>query len=183
MKKLGIGCLGLIVVFLLLSGCVGAIMTIGVGSEEGSEEGIEDKKLEEVEKENKIKNKSKEKELLGVGDSYTIDGVTVTVNGVEYTDERNQFYEGHVDSVLLVNITYENNTGDDIAVGMDFQLYADGEKMETYPVDSLLGSVSDGRSVTGNIAYGIVGQPKKIELEFEPIFSISGDKGIYDITP
>lgn len=177
MKILGIGFVVLIAVFVLLSGCVGVVMPI----EEGSEEGIEDKKIEEVGKENK--NESKEKELLGVGDSYTIDGVTVTVNGVEYTDERNQFYEGHVDSVILVNVTYENNTGDDIAVGMDFQLYADGEKMDTYPVDSLLGSVSDGRTVTGNIAYGIVGQPKKIELEFEPIFSISGDKGIYDITP
>lgn len=120
-------------------------------------------------------------ELLTVGDSYTIDDITFTVNNTYYTDERNEFAETDPENVIAIEYTLENNSDEDYPFGVDTQVYADGQQMESYPLGTDLGSVSSGRSVESTTYYGINGE--KVELEWEPFFSFSGDKGIWDITP
>ena len=100
-----------------------------------------------------------------------------------YTDERNEFADITPDNVLMVEVTIENNSGTDYPVGMDLSLYVDGSKAETYPVATLMDSVSDGRSVSGQQTFAIMGDPSEIELEFSPFMSFSGEKAIYTITP
>lgn len=123
-------------------------------------------------------------ENLSVGDSVEMDGVTVTIDSAYYTDERNEFAEIEADSVIILDISFENNTGEDYSPAMDFEVYADGSKAEEYPVgDIILESVSDGRSGSGSIAYALVGSPSEIEVEFSPLFSFSGEKAIFNVTP
>lgn len=123
-------------------------------------------------------------ENLSLGDTVELEGVTVTIENAYYTDERNEFADVEADSVLIVDVYFENNTGEDYSPAFDFDVYADGSKAETYPVgDIILDSVSDGRNSSGSIAYALVGEPEEIELEFSPLFSFSGEKAIYNITP
>lgn len=176
-KGLGIGCL-VIIIILFFVGCATTLLVVSTSDDSGSDGG--DNTTEETTEE-----VLEEETLLQIGDSATIDDITVTVNGVRYTDERNQYYEGHVDSVIIIDLTYANNTDSDIPVGTDFDVYADGAKMDTYPVDMpLFESLSAGRTVDGSLAYGIVGNPTLIELEFEPMLSFfNSEKAIFDITP
>lgn len=179
-KVLGVGCLVIVVLFLFV-GCAG-VMLVGSSVDSENSEGntTNEGDTEEVANE---EEEVEEETLLQVGESATIDGITVTVNSVGYTDERNQFHETPVDSVLVVDVTYENNSGEDITVGGDFDLYADGEKMDTYPIsDILMGGLSDGRTITGVEGYGVVGSPESLELEFEPMWSFSGEKAIFDVS-
>lgn len=120
-------------------------------------------------------------ELLSVGDSMTIDDVTMTINSVEFTDERNEYAETEPEKVIKINYTIKNEAEEDYPYGADFQVYADGSLMETYPNDSSVGSVSTGRSVDGVDHYGITGE--EIEIEWEPLFSFSGEKGIWAVDP
>lgn len=123
-------------------------------------------------------------ENLSVSDTVEIEGVTITIDAAYYTDERNEFAEIEADSVMMLDVTFENNTGEDYSPAMDFEVYADGSKAEEYPVgDVILESVSDGRSGSGTIAFALVGEPSEIEVEFSPLFSFSGEKAIYTVTP
>lgn len=120
---------------------------------------------------------------LTIGETSTIDDISLTVDNAYYTDERNEFADINPDTVLMVEVTIENNSGTDYPVGMDLSLYVDGSKAETYPVATLMDSVSDGRSVSGQQTFAIMGEPSEIELEFSPFMSFSGEKAIYTITP
>lgn len=148
--------------------------------EEESEEDAETKDTEDVvEAETEVAE-----ENLSVGDTVEMDGVTVTIDAAYYTDERNEFAEVEADSVMMLDVSFENNTGEDYSPAMDFEVYADGSKAEEYPVgDIILDSVSDGRSGSGTIAFALVGEPSEIEVEFSPLFSFSGEKAIYTVTP
>lgn len=120
---------------------------------------------------------------LNIGETSTIDDISLTVDNAYYTDQRNEFADINPDTVLMVEVTIENNSGTDYPVGMDLSLYVDGSKAETYPVATLMDSVSDGRSVSGQQTFAIMGDPSEIELEFSPFMSFSGEKAIYTITP
>lgn len=120
-------------------------------------------------------------ELLSVGDSVTIDDVTMTVNSVEYTDERNEFDDTNPENVIKISYTLENGASEDYPYGADFQVYADGSLMETYPNDNSMGSVSAGRSVEGVAHFGVNGE--EIEIEWAPLFSMSGEKGVWAVDP
>lgn len=123
-------------------------------------------------------------ENLSVGDSVEVDGVTFTLNSATYTDERNEFAEIVPDSVIVLDMTYENNTGSDITVGGDVSVYADGTKAESYPImDFLMDTISDGRNITGKEGFAIMGTPSEIEVEFSPLMSFSGEKAVFTVTP
>ncbi|MEK4555533.1 hypothetical protein [Jeotgalicoccus sp. FSL K6-3177] len=123
-------------------------------------------------------------ENLTTGDTVEMDGVEFTLDGAYYTDERNEFAEVEADSVVILDISFTNNTGQDYSPTFDMSVYADGSKAEEYPVgDVVLDVVSDGRSSSGSIAYALVGEPSEIELEFAPMMSFSGEKSIYTVTP
>lgn len=123
-------------------------------------------------------------ENLSVGDTVEMEGVEFTLDGAYYTDERNEFAEIEADSVVILDVSFTNNTGSDYSPTFDMSVYADGSKAEEYPVgDVFLDVVSDGRSSSGSIAYALVGEPSEIELEFAPMMSFSGEKSIYTVTP
>lgn len=122
----------------------------------------------------------------GIGDDVEVDGVLIRVEDAYYTDERNSISDRQADQVIMIEIYYENNTGEDYSPAFDFELYFDGTRAESYPVgDIILSSVSDGRNATGTIAYAIMGEPEVVELEYTPLFNIfsSEEATIIDVTP
>lgn len=167
---------------LLLSG--GLLLT-ACGGDSSGEKKDESKdtsdKTEEVKKEDKKEEKKEEKGPLSIGDSKTIDDITLTVKNSYYTDERNEFDDTNPEKVIAIEYTIENNAEDDYPYGMDMQAYVDGKKTESYPLGMDMGSVSSGRSVDSVAYFGVNGE--KVEIEWEPMFSMSGDKGIWDVTP
>lgn len=123
-------------------------------------------------------------ENLSVGDTVEMDGVEFTLDGAYFTDERNEFAEIEADSVVILDVSFTNNTGQDYSPTFDMSVYADGSKAEEYPVgDIALDVVSDGRNSSGSIAYALVGEPSEIELEFAPMMSFSGEKAVFTVTP
>lgn len=183
-KKRG-GCLKwalMIIGVLVLFGACSAIFS-------DSEDNTTDTETTEVEQSNEVETDTEETvadesegaELLTVGESHTIGDYTLTVNDAYYTDERNQFDETNPEKVIAIEYTLENNSDQDYPFGIDTQVYVDGKQADSYALGSDMGSVSSGRTVDGTTYYGVNGE--KVELEWEPTFSFSGDKGIWDITP
>lgn len=146
-----------------------------------SEEVEEDADADEENAEANDEEEPEESELLSIGESITIDDITMTITNAEFTDERNQFEEDEPENVIAIYYTLENDTDDDYGYGMDFDVYVDGSQADTYPNDNSMGSVSSGRSTDGVAHYAVNGET--IEVEWEPLFSFSGEKGIWDVTP
>lgn len=127
-----------------------------------------------------------ERDGYGIGDDVEVDGVTIRVEDAYFTDERNSVSDRQADQVIMLEIYYENNTGEDYSPAFDFELYFDGTRAESYPVgDIILSSVSDGRNASGTIAYSIMGEPETIELEYSPLFNIFSNEeaAIIEVTP
>lgn len=203
-KKRG-GCLKWIVIIfglLILLGACGAMLSGGGDSTDTTTDEAAadnnsktDETAEETESDEESSNETEdtaeviEEETetvdnnLTVGETSTIDDISLTVDNAYYTDQRNEFADIVPDNVLMIDVTIENNSGTDYPVGMDLSLYVDGSKAETYPVATLMDSVSDGRSVSGQQSFAIMGDSSEIELEFSPFMSFSGEKAIYTITP
>lgn len=145
----------------------------------------EPEETEEVEETDEAEEPAEEEEaaedeLLSIGDSFTADDVTVTITDAYYTDERNEFEETDPENVLAIEYTLENNADEDYPVGMDFQVYVDGSLADTYANENTMDSVSSGRSIEAISHYGVSGD--QIEAEWEPFFSFSGEKGIWDVS-
>lgn len=173
LKWIGIGVLVIIVIAIL-----GAIFG---GGEESADNSNEASSSEVTSSESTSSEESSESgiELLAVGDSATIDDITVTVNGVSFTDERNEFADTTPERVIAIEYTLENGQEEDYPFGMDMQLYVDGKQAESYPLESDMGSVSAGRTVDSVAYFGVDGE--QIELEWQPMFSMS-DKAIWNLT-
>lgn len=120
---------------------------------------------------------------LSVGDSAELNGMTLTVEDVSYTDERNEFAEVDADEVIMIDLSFENNSGDSYLMGSrDMEIMVDGEPAETYPVgDIILDETEDGESTSGSLAYAVTGDPSEIELVFSPLDA--EDSAVFDITP
>lgn len=169
------GCGGLLVAFIILAVLFTACSAAFINSVDESVNGT---------KEEKEKNKKTSEKRHKVGDEVTIKDVKFKLIDASYTDERNEFAEVKADKVLLVDMEMTNDGKKDIPIGTDVKAYADGKELETYPVsDSLLGSLSPGRTKQSKSAFAITGDPKKLELEFSPFADFSGTKAIYDLDP
>lgn len=120
---------------------------------------------------------------LGVGDSAEVNGMTLIVEDVSYTDERNDYAEVDADEVIMLELSFENNSGDSYLMGSrDMEVMLDGEPAETYPVgDIILDETDDGESTTGTLAYAVTGDPSEIELVFSPLDA--EDSAVFNITP
>ena len=81
----------------------------------------------------------------------------------------------------------KNNSDSEIPVINEFKVYADGEEVDTYPStniqDMLTGSISPDRAKTGSQTFAINGNPEKLELEFKPSMSFSGERYVYELNP
>ncbi|WP_353421826.1 DUF4352 domain-containing protein [Staphylococcus delphini] len=163
------GCLGVfILVSILFTACTGAFVN------------EVDKELNEETTLSKDKNTKTKK----VGETTEIDGVAFTLNNAEYTDERNEFADVEAEKVLKVDMTIKNNSDEEIPVGGDTKVYVDGKQAKSYPInDQLLDSLSPGREISGSAGFAINGDAKKIELEFQPLTSLSNKRYVYEINP
>lgn len=163
------GCLVLLILIIIgVTACTGAF--VNEVDKEVNEKGTLDK-----DKKTKIKK---------VGETTEIDGVSFTLDNAVYTEERNEFSEVEADRVLKVDMTIKNNSKEDIPVGGDVKVYVDGKQAKSYPVDNqLMDSLSPNREISGSEGFAINGNPKKIELEFQPLTSFSNKRYIYDIKP
>lgn len=159
----------------------GGLLLTACGDDSASNNADESKDTQDQTEEVVEEDTKEGKDTLSIGDSKEIDGVKYTVTNSYYTDERNEFDENNPEKVIAIEYTIENNSEEDYPYGMDEQVYVDGSQAESYALDNSMGSVSAGRSVDGIIHYGVNGET--VELEWEPMFSFSGEKGIWDITP
>ncbi|WP_232190978.1 DUF4352 domain-containing protein [Staphylococcus arlettae] len=175
-----------IVVFVLgLASLIGAIGTMASYAEDSNTS------TETSKSENNSSDKSEEKsssdENKQKGDTVEIDGVEFTLQGSEYTDARNEFSDVQADKVLKVDAKIKNNSDSEIPVINEFKVYADGEEVDTYPStniqDMLTGSISPDRAKTGSQTFAINGNPEKLELEFKPSMSFSGERYVYELNP
>ena len=169
-KKWLWGCGGCLITFIILciifTACTGAFVN----------------EVDKAVNEKGNSSKNKNTEIKQVGETTEIDGVSFTLDNASYTDERNEFSEIQADRVLKIDMTVKNNSDHDIPVGTDIKVYADGKQVKSYPInDTLLDSLSPGRSISGSGGFAINGNPKKIELEFQPLTTFSNKRYIYEI--
>ena len=160
---------------------VGACGNTADDKEEKVEDSTEQTEPAEVVEEVKADEESsveEQSQLLVVGDSATIDDITLTVNSVTFTDERNSYADTTPERVIAIEYTLENGQEGDYPFGMDMDLYVDGKKADTYPLGTDFGSVSTGRAVDSVAYFGVDGE--EIELEWQPMFGME-DKAVWDL--
>lgn len=107
-----------------------------------------------------------------VGESAKVDGVTYTLKSVELTDERNEFEDKQPKYVVKVIYHIKNETGDEITIGNDSEVYdPDDTKLEEYAIDGTgLDSLADGKEADVTVGYS-ADKLGSFELQFCP----SGD--------
>ena len=107
-----------------------------------------------------------------VGESAKVDGVTYTLKSVELTDERNEFEDKQPKYVVKVIYHIKNETGDEITIGNDSDVYdPDDTKLEEYAIDGTgLDSLADGKEADVTVGYS-ADKLGTFELQFCP----SGD--------
>lgn len=170
---------------LLLSACSGtaeeeraddnADEEVAEVTEESGEESIE---IEEVDEE----AKEAANNHLQIEDSVTIDGITLTLNDAYLTDERNDSNILEVRGVLVLEVTYENNTSDVFPAGRDIIVEEDGELVRSYELEgALLADLPPGESISGQMAYGLTSPPDDTIAIFEPLLNTAGEHAIFDV--
>ena len=166
------GCGGCLVLLILI--IVGVTACTGTFVNEVDKEINEEGKLD----------KDKDTKIKSIGETTEIDGVSFTLDNASYTEERNEFEDVKADKVIKVDMTVKNNSKEEIPVGGDIKVYVDGKQAKSYPIDNqLIDSLSPNREISGSEGFAINGNPKKIELEFQPLTSFSNKRYIYNIKP
>ncbi|WP_369041281.1 DUF4352 domain-containing protein [Staphylococcus epidermidis] len=166
------GCGGCLVLLILI--IVGVTACTGTFVNEVDKEINEEDKLD----------KDKDTKIKSIGETTEIDGVSFTLDNASYTEERNEFADVQADKVIKVDMTVKNNSKEEIPVGGDIKVYVDGKQAKSYPIDNqLIDSLSPNREISGSEGFAINGNPKKIELEFQPLTSFSNKRYIYNIKP
>ena len=167
--------LGVLAVALMMGACGNTTDD----KEEKVEDSTEQTEVVEEVKADEESSVEEQSQLLVVGDSATIDDITLTVNSVSFTDERNSYADTTPERVIAIEYTLENGQEEDYPFGMDMDLYVDGKKAESYPLGTDFGSVSAGRAVDSVAYFGVDGE--ETELEWQPVFGME-DKAVWDLT-
>jgi len=130
-----------------------------------------DKADEEADDESGAAEDASSDDVYGIGDTIEIEGARFTLKDVTTTDERNEFADTDPEHVIAIEYELENLGDDDLPYGMELTVYdAEGNKMETYPLDSDMGSLAPGKKVQG-IEYHGVDAAGTIEIHFDPLLS------------
>jgi hypothetical protein len=120
-------------------------------------------------------NKKKEITTLRINEDAFIKNdegeIRIKFLSVKETSERNEFFEGQVDRVVVIEYEYENKSReDDIFISdMSFKLYDnDNNALETYPagVTKYPTNISTGRKMIAQESYVLNDDNNYIELEF-----------------
>ena len=114
---------------------------------------------------------TEESKTLTVGDTAEFDDVKFTLKNVTTTDERNEFADSDPNAVIKIEYELENISDDDVPYGTEITVYdAEGNKMESYPLDNDMGSLAPGKKIQGAEHHG-VDALGTIEIHFEPLIS------------
>ena len=153
--------------------------------EESSITDSEKKEDEEVEANKEQKEETPvESDNLQIGDSATINDITVTINKAYLTDERNDDNLIDVSGVLILEVTYENNSNEVFPTGRDIIVESNGELAHSYDLENtLLEDIQPGESIEGRMAYGLENEPEDLTATFEPLINSEGESAIFDIKP
>lgn len=117
--------------------------------------------------------------VFGIGDTAEIDGVKITLKNVTTTDERNQFADTDPAQVVKLEYEVENNSDDEITVGMDLEVYdGDGNKGESYPLDNTLDTLATGKKIQAVGHFGVEEGP--IEIHFSPFLSFDSEAAVFE---
>lgn len=103
----------------------------------------------------------------------------------EDLEEKNQaFIEEN--EVILIDVYFENNTGESYDPTLDFRVIFGDEFAMQYPLgDVTFEILEDGESNTVTLAYEIHGEPERIDLKYgNEIMVFNNDETIiFDVTP
>ncbi|MGP6394911.1 hypothetical protein ACR9FV_05765 [Streptococcus dysgalactiae subsp. equisimilis] len=117
-----------------------------------------------------------------LGDKLTFkNGLEITITNAEFTDERNQFDDSNPEKVLKVTYNVTNNTKEDYLVSSEMELYVGSNKMNSYPIDTTVETLSPGRSYDNAVAAFGVNGSGKMELEVKPTLSFEKERFIVEL--
>ncbi|MUK88825.1 DUF4352 domain-containing protein [Ornithinibacillus sp. L9] len=181
MNKISSITLYLLIAFILvLSGCGGDDADNGNDKEsqdQGTEENGDDNEEDAAEDEkNGDKQEDKDTEELSVGDSADLEGLKVTLNEVR-VEPGGEFDEPENDQFVVVNLTAENNSDEEIVVSsiMNVELY--DEEGYSYTTTILTegiqgqfdGTVAPDKKLRGEIPFDVP-ESGEYELHFSDPF-------------
>lgn len=129
-------------------------------------------------------------DLLPLGESNTVNGVTFTVTDSKYIDAPSNSAEDVV-KVLQISFKAENNSDYPYLYGSDFDLYVNGYLTPTnVTLGSSGGTLQIGNSIAGNLYYDITGDgtPEYAVFNWNPISALSDEdenwnRGDWDVFP
>lgn|SRR5699024_881549 len=137
-------------------------------------------KNDNVNNEESNNNNEEDNGTLSIGDTAEFKGTNFTLKGVSKTDERNEFADTDPTEVIVIEYELENTGEDDVPYGADITVYdADGNKMESYPLENSLGALAPGKKLQGTEAHGIdaIGT---IEIHYAPLISLE-DAAVFEV--
>lgn len=124
---------------------------------------------------NKTEQKTSNEAKLGTPITFDKE-VEITVKTAAWTNERNQFADIPAKKVLLVSYDVKNLSDKDYPIGTDINLYVNGKKAESYPVQVKLDSISPNRIAENVTQAFAVNEEGSLELEVQPFMSNNGKK-------
>lgn len=152
---------------------LGGALVLGLaacGDEPKKSNGSTDTDQEDVSKEQDQAEETKN-ETFAVGDTAEFKDAKFTLKSVTTTDERNEFADTDPAAVIVIEYELENLSDNDLSYGMDITVYdADGNQMDTYPLENSMGALASGKKVQGVEAHGIEALGT-IEIHYAPLVS------------
>lgn len=119
-----------------------------------------------------------EEQVYEIGDTAEIDGVNITLTNVTSTNKRSEFAESNPSKVVKIEYEVQNNSDEEITVGMDLEVYDRTDtKADSYPLDNTIDSLAPGKKLQAVSHYGIEESP--IEIHFSPLLSFDDETIIF----
>lgn len=132
------------------------------------EEVVENEKVEENKKEDIL--------TMELGKTYTLTGddgsYNITIEGIRFTDERNQYSEKIAEHVMFLDFNYENvDSSDEIFVSdINFKVMDDeGNILDTYPVSDdnrMSKALPMGAKTSASVTYALPKSSKTVKVLF-----------------
>lgn len=103
-----------------------------------------------------------------IGKSFVNGDITVTIDDIYLTDERDPYHGRDFDNILVMEYTLKNNKEQEHHSGNEFEVYVSGHKAEQYySMYDKGGPVSPTRTISVRTSFGFNGDKENIELELK----------------
>lgn len=117
---------------------------------------------------------------FNIGEKVDVAGTVITINGVSYTDERNEFDEYKPAEVVKIDLTVQNATQEELFFDVyTFELYdSEGTKSDFVSLDNMMETLQPGKNASGSAYIGASGKGP-YELYYVDMFT--GTKAMWNI--